>query len=126
MRDKRKPADDRLRLVHRSELESQKTGARATGASAIGAEAIGTLILGAFAIGALAIGAVAISRLAINRARIRRLEIDELVVRRLRITEELQTPDRSSHTTTLVKRSRRRERASMTDPGSPQASTCTS
>src|SRR5262245_53519350 len=110
LRAKRKLADGRLRLVPRSEaarhrnIESKKTGAHATGASAIGAEAIGTLILGAFAIGALAIGAVAISRLAINRARIRRLEIDELVVRRVRITEELQTPDQSSHSTSLVKR----------------------
>jgi len=47
---------------------------------------------GAQALGALAIGALAIGRLAIGRARIRRLEIDELVVRKLRITEELQAP----------------------------------
>jgi hypothetical protein len=107
----------RLKLVARSEaagradhrnVQSQKTGAHATGASAIGAEAIGTLILGAFAIGALAIGAVAIGRLAIGRARIRRIEIDELVVRRLRITEQLRTPDASAaespHSTRLVNR----------------------
>ena len=117
LRDKRRPADDRLKLVPRTEaagraghrdMKSQKTGAHATGASAIGAEAIGTLILGALAIGALAIGAVAIGRLAVGRARIRRLEIDELVVRRLRITEQLQTPDapavESPQCTSLVKR----------------------
>ena len=97
---KRKLANDRLKLVARAEadrvgkrvVEAQKTGAQATGASAIGAEAIGTLLLGAFAIGALAIGAVAVGRLAVGRARIRKLEIDELVVRKRRITEELQSP----------------------------------
>jgi hypothetical protein len=55
-------------------------------------QAFGALALGAIAIGALAIGALAIGRLAIGRARIRRLEIDELVVRRLRVTEELEVP----------------------------------
>jgi hypothetical protein len=117
LHDKRKLARGRLKLVPRSEaadrarrrdIQSQRTGAHATGASAIGAEAIGTLILGALAIGALAIGTVAIGRLAIGRARIRRLEIDELVVRRLRITERLQTPDtpavESTRPTSLVKR----------------------
>jgi hypothetical protein len=116
MRDKRKDADRQLTLDPRSagagpagrhHIRSQKTGAHATGASAIGAEAVGTLLLGALAIGALAIGAVAISRLAVGRARIRKLEIDELVVRRLRITERLQTPDtpavESTHSTSLVK-----------------------
>jgi len=48
--------------------------------------------LAAIAIGALAIGALAIGRLAIGRARVRRLEIDELVVRRLRVIEQLQSP----------------------------------
>jgi len=62
------------------------------GAQATGTQAIGTLTLAALAVGALAIGALAIGRLAIGRARIRRLEIDELVVRRLRVTEQLQTP----------------------------------
>jgi hypothetical protein len=52
----------------------------------------GALALGAFAIGALAIGALAIGRLAIGRARIRRLEIDELVVRKLRVVDELEIP----------------------------------
>ena len=115
MRDKYKTADGRPKLVpaeaagrsSRRIVHSEKTGAHATGASAIGAEAIGTLILGALAIGALAIGAVAISRLAVGRARIRRLEIDELVVRRLRITERLQTPDtpgtQNPHATSLVR-----------------------
>jgi len=35
---------------------------------------------------------LAVGRLAIGQARIRRVEIDELVVRRLRITEELSVP----------------------------------
>jgi hypothetical protein len=52
----------------------------------------GALALGAFAIGALAIGALAIGRLAIGRAKIRRLDIDELVVRKLRVIEELEIP----------------------------------
>jgi hypothetical protein len=62
------------------------------GAQAVGARAVGSLALAAVAVGALAIGALAIGRLAIGRARIRRLEIDELVVRRLRIVEQVQTP----------------------------------
>ena len=56
--------------------------------------ALGALAVGAFAIGALAVGAVAIGRLNIQRARIRRLEIDELVVRHLRVTEQLQMPSK--------------------------------
>lgn len=71
--------DPRSRVVHHP--------AASVGAQAVGALALATVAVGAFAIGALAIGA-----LAIGRARIRRLEIDELVVRHLRITEELQTP----------------------------------
>jgi len=55
-------------------------------------QALGALALGAAAIGAWAIGALAIGRLAIGRARIRRLEIDELVVRRTRVNDDLQTP----------------------------------
>jgi hypothetical protein len=54
--------------------------------------AFGALALGAIAIGAVAIGALAIGRLAIGSARIRRLEIDELVVRQLRVTEEVRAP----------------------------------
>ena len=96
----RKRDDDRL-LLQRSESSgktrhlnprSESTGAKAIGASAIGTSAIGSVVIGALAVGALAIGAIAIGRLVIGRARIRRLEIDELVVRRLRITEEVQVP----------------------------------
>ncbi len=50
------------------------------------------LALGAFAGGALAIGALAVGQLMIGRARIGRMEIDELVVRRLDVTEQLDTP----------------------------------
>ncbi len=57
-----------------------------------GAQALGALALGALAVGALAVGALAIGRLAIGRARIRRVEIDELVVGKLRVTDELQVP----------------------------------
>jgi hypothetical protein len=79
-------------------LESEIVGARATGASAIGTSAIGSVVIGALAMGALAIGALAIGRLMVGRlmvgrARILRVEIDDLVVRRLRITEEMQVPD---------------------------------
>lgn len=72
------------RLLHRPAVS--------VGAGAVGAQAVGTLVLAAVAVGALAIGALAIGRLAIGRARIRRLEIDELVVRRLRVVEQLQPP----------------------------------
>jgi len=58
-------------------------------------KALGALALGAVAIGALAIGALAIGRLTIGRARIGRLEIDELLVRRLRVIEELQAPPKN-------------------------------
>ena len=47
------------------------------------------------AVGSLAVGAVAVGRLVVGRARIRRLEIDELVVRRLRVTDELTVPPES-------------------------------
>jgi hypothetical protein len=56
------------------------------------ARALGAFALGAAAIGALAVGALAIGRVAIGRARIGRLEIDEILVRRLRVIEELQVP----------------------------------
>ena len=87
--------DDQSKILRRLEssgnvslkLRSESIGAKATGASAIGALAIGAVAFGAFAIGALAIGS-----LAIGRTRIRRIEIDDLVVRRLRITEEIQVP----------------------------------
>ena len=54
--------------------------------------ALGAAAIGAAALGAVAIGALAVGRLAVGQARIRRVEIDELVVRRLRITEELSVP----------------------------------
>jgi hypothetical protein len=57
-----------------------------------GLKSTAALALGALAVGALAIGALAIGRLAIGHARIRRLEIDELVVRKLRVIDELETP----------------------------------
>lgn len=66
-------------------------GGQGIGAEAIGAQAIGVLAISAVAVGAIAIGALAIGRLVIGRARIRRLEIDELVVRRLRVIEDIQT-----------------------------------
>jgi hypothetical protein len=86
------PRSERSRNWHDLKLRSESAGATAMGATAIGTSAIGAVALGALAIGALALGALAIGRLAIGRARIRRLEIDELVVRRLRITEEAQLP----------------------------------
>jgi hypothetical protein len=61
-------------------------------ALAVGAQSIGAQAVGALAIGALALGAVAIGRLAIGRAKIKRMEIDELVVKKLRITDSLETP----------------------------------
>src|SRR5262245_41690115 len=73
-------------------VRSRAVPALATGAQAHVAVPPGTVALGALAIGALAIGALAINRLVVGRARIRRLEIDELVVRRLRVTEEYTTP----------------------------------
>jgi hypothetical protein len=64
---------------------------------AIRAVSVGGLALGAVALGAFAIGAVAIGRLAIGRARIKRLEIDELIVRRLRVIEEVEVPEKAEH-----------------------------
>jgi len=83
-----------VRSVHRPTIS---VGAQAIGARAIGAQAVWGLALAAVAIGAVAIGALAIGKLAIGRARIRRLEIDELVVRRLRLADPLQTlPNRDA------------------------------
>jgi len=62
---------------------------KAAPALATPAQAICALALGAWAVGALAVGA-----LAIGRAQIRRFEIDELVVGKLRVTEEWSTPSR--------------------------------
>jgi len=72
---------------------------RAVGSLAVGAVAVGALALSAVAVGALAIGAIAIGRLAVGRARIRGLEIEELVVRRLRVTDELTVPPQSGDKT---------------------------
>jgi hypothetical protein len=100
---KRRFADGRLKAHPQSEalsrsgrlyLRSQKIGGEAIGAQAIGTKAIGTLAIGAIAIGALAIGALAIGYLSIGRARLRRVEIGDLVVRRLRITDELELPEK--------------------------------
>jgi len=44
------------------------------------------------ALGAMAVGALYIGRLFVGRARIRWLEIDELVVRRIRVIEQLMPP----------------------------------
>lgn len=66
--------------------------AAATGAYAIGTSALGSIVIGAAALGALAIGALSIGRLFVGRARIRRLDIDELVVRRIRVIEQLMPP----------------------------------
>jgi hypothetical protein len=69
--------------------------AAATGAHAIGTVALGSVLIGAVALGALAIGALSIGRLSVGRSRIRRLEIDELVVRRIRVIEQLTPPPTS-------------------------------
>lgn len=75
--------------------------ATATGAHAVGTTAIGSIVIGAAALGALAIGALSIGRLFVGRARIRRLEIDELVVRRIRVIEQLTPPPTSTPGTVL-------------------------
>jgi hypothetical protein len=69
-------------------------GARANELQTIGGRSptVRALAFGAIALGSVAIGALAIGRLVIGRARIRRLEIDEVIVRRLRITEDFQAP----------------------------------
>ena len=85
--------DDRSKILRRSESSGNVRHLKLRSES-IGAKAIGALAIGAFAFGALAIGALAIGSLAIGRTRIRRVEIDDLVVRRLRITDELQVPDK--------------------------------
>lgn len=81
------PLDRSVQVARPTHYPAVSVGAQATGSQAIGA-----LVIASVAVGALAIGALAIGRLVIGRARIRRLEIDELVVRRLRITEQLQAP----------------------------------
>jgi len=93
---KSRPVASRSRDHTRHEVRPEVLPAAASGAQAHRTVAVGSAVLGALAIGALAIGALAIGRLAIGRARIRRLEIDELVVRRLRIIEQLSTPPKSN------------------------------
>ena len=83
-------------MRNRDAMKFKPDQPRAFAAIATGAQALGTLALGAFALGAVAMGAVAIGRLAVGRARIKRLEIDELVVRRLRVLDELATPATSA------------------------------
>lgn len=86
------PSRERSASVTNDHRADPKTWFPHHPAVSVGAQAVGALALAAVAIGALAIGALAIGRLAIGRARVRRLEIDELVVRRLRVIEQLQTP----------------------------------
>jgi hypothetical protein len=62
----------------------------------VAAQATGALALGALAVGAVALGALAIGRVVVGRARIRRLEIDELVVRKLRVTDDMSVPQQST------------------------------
>jgi len=76
--------------------------AAATGAHAVGTAALGSMLIGAAAVGALALGALSIGRLFVGRARIRRLDIDELVVRRIRVTEQLTPPSTSTSTSGVV------------------------
>lgn len=82
----------RVRVPFETPSSGTRREPRRVPALATGAQALGALAVGAIALGALAIGALAIGRLAIGRARIRRVEIDELVVRKLRVTDELQVP----------------------------------
>ncbi|MDM0002294.1 hypothetical protein QTI24_27070 [Variovorax sp. J22P240] len=81
-----------MKLMSSKSARPRTMPAAATGAHAIGTAALGSLAIGAVAVGALAIGALSIGRLFVGRVRIRRLEIDELVVRRVRVTEQLMTP----------------------------------
>jgi hypothetical protein len=81
----------------RDSVPSRSTTAmRALNARSRALPVFGALAFGAIALGAVAIGAVAVGRLVIGRARIRRLEIDELIVRRLKVTENLYRPPSSS------------------------------
>ena len=86
--------EERAQRNERSDLMSRKIGKIANDLAPLSARAlaVGTQAIGALAIGALALGAVAIGRLAIGRAKIKRMEIDELVVKKIRITDSLETP----------------------------------
>ena len=69
-------------------------------ALAIGAQALGAFAIGTVALGAIAVSALAIARLAVGKARIRHLHIDELVVRRVRVVEQLSLPVDAGSTST--------------------------
>ena len=77
-------SDDHLRALRLDGPENRAV-------SLVG-QALGAVAIGAAALGAVAVGALAVGRLVVGRARIGCVEIDELVVRRLRITEELSVP----------------------------------
>ena len=81
-----------MAMMMRAAFPLHSKTARALATIAVGAQAVGSVALGALAVGAVAIGALAIGRLAIRRARLGHVEIDELVVRRLRVIEELREP----------------------------------
>jgi len=83
--------DDLLRVLRLDKPENR--------AISLVGHALGAVAIGAAALGAVAVGALAIGRLMIGRAQIRRVEIDELVVRKLRITEELRIPPRQTDET---------------------------
>jgi hypothetical protein len=91
----RERVDPRLR--HESRGGSVSRAGSDSRPPALRAVSVGGLALGAVALGAFAIGAMAIGRLAIGRARIKRLEIDELIVRRLRVIEEVEVPEKADH-----------------------------
>ena len=76
-------------------MTPERSRPHAVPALAIGAQALGALALGTVALGAIAVAALAISRLAIGKARVRHLHIDELVVRRVRVVEQLSLPDQA-------------------------------
>lgn len=81
-----------LQLIHSIRDDAARLRSRQSKHIGAAYQSVGALAMGAMAIGVLAIGALAIGKLAIGRARIRRLEIDELVVRHLRVTEDLSVP----------------------------------
>lgn len=88
---KKRPATPKPGIGQSESVSNDSTPTHVRG-PATGARAVGAAAVGALAVGALAIGALAIGRLVIGRARIRRLEIDELVVRRLHVTDSIETP----------------------------------
>src|SRR4051812_15226351 len=81
-----------MKLMSSKSAWTRKIPAAATGAHAVGTVALASIAMGAVAVGALALGALSIGRLFVGRGRIRRLEIEELVVRRVRVLEQLTMP----------------------------------